>query len=95
MSIMAVGIMPMRVMTVAMIIVPAMTMSIVAVAAMTVVIIGRLFWNLTETSKGTGQLSRPAQQCNTSQHRHVNEFTNVIADRQSKHHMFSIDRWGH
>jgi len=90
MSIMPVCIMAMRLMTVAMII-----MTIVAVAAMSVVIISQLFWKLTETSKSTGQLSRPAQQSDTGQHRHVNELTNVIADRQTKHHMFRIDRRGH
>ena len=95
MSIMAVTIVPMRVMTVAMIIVATMTMSIVSVATMTMVIISRLFWKLTETSKGTGQLSRPAQQSDTSQHRYIDELTHIVADRQPKHHVFVIHRWGH
>ena len=102
---MAVTIVPMRVMTVAMIIVSAMTMAIVSVATMTMsivsmptmtmVIVSRLFWKLTETSKGTGQLSRPAQQSDTSQHRYIDELTHIVADRQPKHHVFVIHRWGH
>ena len=76
-----VRIVPVRIMTLCIVpAVPMVIMAMPAVTTMSMMIIFRLFRKLTESSKRTGHLSRPAEQSNTREHRHINKLANIVTD---------------
>ena len=60
--------------------VPMIIMAMPAVPTMSMVIIFWLFRKLTEFSKCTGQLSRPAEQSDTREHRYIDKLADVVTD---------------
>ena len=89
------SIMPMGILTlcvVPMITVTMIIMAMPAVPTMPMVIIFWLFRKLTEFSKCTGQLSRPAEQSDTSEHRYIDKLADVVADREAEHEVLATHR---
>lgn len=98
------SIMPVRVVSMGVMLMPVISVTLISVTVIimavstmpmptvTVVVVDRLFWKLAETSKCTGQLSRPAEQRNTREHCHIDKFANVVTDRKAEHEMFATHR---
>lgn len=72
----------------------SMSMSMIVPVPMSMIIFRRFFGEFSEASEGSVELCGTAQEGNAGEHRDIQEFTSVVADRQAQQKVSATFRGG-